>query len=422
MTFIISCDKDELSPPEAFDDFNIENFLDDAYFSTYNSHYNPLPLLESRSSEIMTKAVKDYFAQNSKEAKQVEARYGMPIWSSAFNMDGELGHFIKIPLAKKNSKHVDAVLFGSLNSSNNLNVKVYTKNKIKDLKKKKEVKKDRNYFLEISQDYFAGALMYFDHITFQTTDCSLTDYFEKENGVIENNDKLEERSCVTYIIETTWYQIVYSSSGTVLGTSVLSSTYDYVRICNEYGSTGGWNGDYYGEGWYTGGTTNGFNENELGGHEVNLIIDPDLWPDCESFEFKVADNGIYQTCGVLGLEVDVSRQYIDYQGNPRAWHVGWSYGQLYFEFPHIRRSGSIISPGEAASTVARIVRKAELLMEDDFKSYQSKPSGNEVSKSFTYHLKELLRQQGGRVSNIPYYGYAPINVMSYKRLGYGYCP
>jgi hypothetical protein len=235
MTFILSCDKDNFSPTDEQDDFNLENFLSDSYFSTYNSHYNPLPLLESRSSELMTKAVKDYFAKNPKEAKKVEAKYGMLIWDRSFYMDGELGHFIKIPLAKKNSKNVEAVLFATLNANNKaFNFVIHDRKDIRKKAKKKSAKKNaKGYYLEITQEYLSQKLIYFDHVSFQVKDCSLAEFLPSETGL--NSESLEERSC--------YYDQSYAGNDYTIvnGELTIYPVYDYYYIC--FGSSGGSGGN-----------------------------------------------------------------------------------------------------------------------------------------------------------------------------------
>jgi hypothetical protein len=230
MTFILSCDKDNFSPTDEQDDFNLENFLSDSYFSTYNSHYNPLPLLESRSSELMTKAVKDYFAKNPKEAKKVEAKYGMLIWDRSFYMDGELGHFIKIPLAKKNSKNVEAVLFATLNANNKaFNFVIHDRKDIRKKAKKKSAKKNaKGYYLEITQEYLSQKLIYFDHVSFQVKDCSLAEFLPSETGL--NSESLEERSC--------YYVQSYAGNDYTIvnGELIIYPVYDYYYIC--FGGSG----------------------------------------------------------------------------------------------------------------------------------------------------------------------------------------
>jgi hypothetical protein len=235
MTFILSCDKDNFSPTDEQDDFNLENFLSDSYFSTYNSHYNPLPLLESRSSELMTQTVKDYFAKNPKEAKKVEAKYGMLIWDRSFYMDGELGHFIKIPLAKKNSKNVEAVLFATLNTNNKaFNFVIHDRKDIRKKAKKKSAKKNaKGYYLEITQEYLAQKLIYFDHVSFQVKDCSLAEFLPSETGL--NSESLEERSC--------YYVQSYAGNDYTIvnGELIIYPVYDYYYIC--FGGSGGSGGN-----------------------------------------------------------------------------------------------------------------------------------------------------------------------------------
>ena len=118
LTFIFSCQKDTVDLNEVQDGFNLENFLSDSYFKTYNSNYNPLFVLEERSKQKVIDSVKKYFADNPDEAKKIEAKYGMPAYSNAiYNFIEEIDtHILLISLAKKNSKLNDALLYAVIDS------------------------------------------------------------------------------------------------------------------------------------------------------------------------------------------------------------------------------------------------------------------------------------------------------------------
>ena len=87
-------------------------------------------------------------------------------------MFGKMGHFISSPMAKKNSKNVDAVLFASLIFNNNsFNCMIHDRKDIKKKTKKQNAKKDaKGYYLEMTQEYLAGNTAYFDEVTFQQKD------------------------------------------------------------------------------------------------------------------------------------------------------------------------------------------------------------------------------------------------------------
>lgn len=252
MTLILSCNKETTIQLSETDDFKIENFISDDNFGEYNSHYNPLPLLESRSKNIVSDRLKSYFTKYQNVSKKVEQKYGIPIWSSSFFMDGELGTAYQVPLAKKNSKSTEAVLFAAYNKKNELYFKIFDKKDIKKLTKKGKSKKRNGYDIELTQDYFAGTIMYFDHITFQTKDCDLINY--AMDGQL-TQDVLETRSCYEVKQEIPQsYQIV---NGELVVYSGYTTSY-YVCLPS---SGGTYTGGYYNSSNY--GNTYNYGEEEV---------------------------------------------------------------------------------------------------------------------------------------------------------------
>ncbi|MBK8701509.1 MAG: hypothetical protein IPN29_18965 [Saprospiraceae bacterium] len=160
----------------------------------------------------------------------------------------------------------------------------------------------------------------------------------------------------------------------------------------------------------------------LEGSENSTVLDPDLWPDCESWEYvPVSQLSYYQSCGVLGIEIDASRQFINEFGDIHFWQIGWSYPTIYFEYPRIRQNGIQISSGEAAFESAKMVRAAEIKMEEKFSEYQNVPFGAAIAKEFEKELRSLIRLKGGNIGRLPRYGNVPINLASYLNLSYGNC-
>ncbi|MFT6335608.1 MAG: hypothetical protein ACJATI_002363 [Halioglobus sp.] len=155
--------------------------------------------------------------------------------------------------------------------------------------------------------------------------------------------------------------------------------------------------------------------------ETDEEFDPDWWPDCESWEYTEVAGGLYQSCAVLGLHIDVGRTFIDSNGNPHTWNRSCTYGTIYFEFPKVRVGGFEISPGIAALRTAQMWHEAEDLMELKFQYRETVPSSIEVQLEFNKQLKLLLHGHGARASRNPYYGYVPINPASYANLNYGFC-
>lgn len=157
------------------------------------------------------------------------------------------------------------------------------------------------------------------------------------------------------------------------------------------------------------------------GNESDEDIDPDLWIDCESFEYvPVGPGGTYQSCAVLDINIDVQSQLLTPDGI-RVWWVRYDFNTIYFEFPRLRSDGTIETSGVAAYTTAVAVYEAEQLMQAEFENNTTKPSGLQIANSFTKHLRNRLRQFGARASKNPHYGYVPINLASYINLGHGNC-
>ena len=409
----------------------LTDFLDNSFIFKENSNLLKPDLLESRTQNEMEQKVKTYFTQNPKYAKMLEAKFGYPVWDFAKYFGGPEKVYA-IPFSKKSDKSTEMYLFAITNPiSTEPTFKVVDRKYLKNFTKGSHLKKNGDKFSELSIEFSTLGFMYFDLKLFDVEDCSLNENFDQ----FKSSSELEERLCGYELVTTTkcewgvkstyWDQYGYGNLN--YGYTCTTNT-DWKLVCStdDTGSIGGTT-----SGTSTGGTgtNNGctscdsWSSNDvLGGQEMNgLKLDPDLWPDCESFEFQVADNGIYQTCAVIGMTIDASRQFINSKGDIRIWHIGWEFPTLYFEFPHIRQDGSYVSQGKAATICAKLVRQAELNMEKEFQYNENAPSGYSISSSFSKHLKELLRLQGGRVSNVPNYGYSPINPMSYKKLSYGNC-
>ena len=195
VTFIFSCQKEISDYNEVQDDFNLENFLSDSYFKSYNANYNPLPLLEDRSKGNVIERIKKYYADNPKEAQKTEAKYGIPVYSNAvYNFFEEINtHILLVGMAKKNSKLNDGLMYVVIDNKNNLSVYLQSRNEIDKLPKKNNAKKNANgKFSEPTQSIVAQNFIIMDHLVFQNADCTLAQYVDN-SGV--TSDHLESRYC-----------------------------------------------------------------------------------------------------------------------------------------------------------------------------------------------------------------------------------
>ncbi|MBK7634460.1 MAG: hypothetical protein IPJ13_09315 [Saprospiraceae bacterium] len=115
------CRKDDsVSQPELADEQLMRDFLSDDYFATASKYYNPPPrdpsaqtTTESRSKESMTAALKDYFAKNPKEVKNITKDLGYPIWHHTTYAVVEDEEILHIPFAKTYKNKIESVLYVS---------------------------------------------------------------------------------------------------------------------------------------------------------------------------------------------------------------------------------------------------------------------------------------------------------------------
>ena len=146
--------------------------------------------------------------------------------------------------------------------------------------------------------------------------------------------------------------------------------------------------------------------------------DPDLNSDCKSWQYTPI--GVYQACGVTGIDFDFTTIYEDANGKTRLEYVYYQFRTIYFEFPHIREDGTIISAGEAAQLTAAAKDLAEEAVEDIFAS-QPPPLGVTMEQTFLTQLRNFLQPFGGRVTTSPNYGNVPITSYSKTAIGNGNC-
>lgn len=137
--------------------------------------------------------------------------------------------------------------------------------------------------------------------------------------------------------------------------------------------------------------------------------DPDLKSDCNSWQYiPVGPDGDYQSCGVTGIDLDYITSYLGSDGNPHVAYIYYKFTvPIYFEFPHKRKDGSIVSSSQAAVISAQLRDEAEKLLEDRLGS-RPNPGGTVMENAYLEILRGLLAPFGARVSRTPNYGTVPI--------------
>lgn len=81
---------------------------------------------------------------------------------------------------------------------------------------------------------------------------------------------------------------------------------------------------------------------------------------------------------------------------------------LYFEYPHIRANGEVITPGQAAQICASLRDDAEKLLETGLGNKAPLPL-EVMFNSYINLLDGMLRPLGGRVTREPHYPGIPVN-------------
>ncbi|MBP6445528.1 MAG: hypothetical protein KA341_01905 [Saprospiraceae bacterium] len=231
------CRKDDsVSQPEQADEQLMRDFLSDDYFATASEYYNPPPAdpsagtaTESRTKTSMTAALKDYFAKNPKEVKNITKDLGYPIWHHTTYAVVEDEEILHIPFAKTNKNKIESVLYVSKSKDQNklsfnmvLRKDLEKFDREKKIKKNKKVNKKKEQFSSLSKEMAVTTVAYFEQVVFQQVDCALAEMMKDDN--FKPDDKVESRECfyVSYSQTTDWYQygggnISYLGSSTSYG-------------------------------------------------------------------------------------------------------------------------------------------------------------------------------------------------------------
>ena len=149
--------------------------------------------------------------------------------------------------------------------------------------------------------------------------------------------------------------------------------------------------------------------------------DPDLNPDCHSWDFvPVGPEGNYQACGVNGIHFDYYTSYPEGPNRTRYERAYYQLGTLYFEFPRVRADGSFISAGEAAYIMAQTAAITESRMELYFAG-RPVPSGVELELKYLDIFRSIIERRGGRLTLNSNYGIVPVRQFETTLFGYGGC-
>jgi hypothetical protein len=231
------CRKDDsVSQLEQADEQLMRDFLSDDYFATASEYYNPPPAdpsagtaTESRTKTSMTAALKDYFAKNPKEVKNITKDLGYPIWHHTTYAVVEDEEILHIPFAKTYKNKIESVLYVSKSKDQNklsfnmvLRKDLEKFDREKKIKKNKKVNKKKEQFSSLSKEMAVTTVAYFEQVVFQQVDCALAEMMKDDN--FKPDDKVESRECfyVSYSQTTDWYQygggnISYLGSSTSYG-------------------------------------------------------------------------------------------------------------------------------------------------------------------------------------------------------------
>jgi hypothetical protein len=115
------CRKDDsVSQREQADEQLMRDFLSDDFFGKNNPYYHPpavsltseeSTIIESRTKESMTAALKDYFAKNPDLLKKIASKNVFPVWSHGMLLDELNGDLFVLPLSRINKNNIESLVF-----------------------------------------------------------------------------------------------------------------------------------------------------------------------------------------------------------------------------------------------------------------------------------------------------------------------
>jgi hypothetical protein len=155
---------------------------------------------------------------------------------------------------------------------------------------------------------------------------------------------------------------------------------------------------------------------EAGSREESEKQDPDLSSDARPWEYvPVGEDKSYQVAGASGVYFDYTTTYFD-KKELRFDHIKFTFKILYFEFPHRRADGSVITAIEAARLSAAAKDLAEEQIERTLGS-RPRPMTAVLERTMLEALRRELAPFGARVTTSSNYGKVPIN--EYRRTFWG---
>jgi RHS repeat-associated protein len=149
-----------------------------------------------------------------------------------------------------------------------------------------------------------------------------------------------------------------------------------------------------------------------------------LCSNCHSFSFyPKGPGGNYQVAAVTGVYFDWYYHSINEKGTLQVGLAQVKFNLLFFEFPRIRAGKKeIISPGMAATTIAKIIDEVNAGLDLSYLASQVPTQSNYYdAERYIYKvLQTAVRQFGGRLSMNSNYGLVPITKF-YKSVTPSFC-
>ncbi len=228
-------------------------------YAYYNK--NKLKSITILYSPFIT-SIREYYRANRNVRKNIEKKFGLPMWDRLVELNIEKGKLAVIPVAKTSSESVEAIIYIFKNEKGKMKFHIaergkFNKYPVNSTKQNGKQSPDREFVL--------SQFLHFDKIIFQYSGCDIIDEYKTLLKNIDNNLKsASSQICFydSYILETPHYYEVYVD-GELIKREYSYSTYEYdvEYYCVEVGggsdggsSTGGGTGDNSGNN-STGGKT-----------------------------------------------------------------------------------------------------------------------------------------------------------------------
>lgn len=241
-------------------------FFDYNYISAFNTRLEEISMQQInetgklpdnmiKSGDVLYSAyveeIRNYYQQNENKRKQIEQKFGLPMWDQLFELNLQDDKLAVIPLAKLNSTSVDGILYVFKRKNGKLKFHIAERG---NFNKYPESSDETNGKKKPDREFVLSQFLLFDKMIFQYTGCDIIEEYK----ALLNSASLKSTICFydSYIIETPYYYEVYVD-GELVKREYSYSTYEYdvEYYCVNTGDNGGDPGG--GNGGTTGGDQTG---------------------------------------------------------------------------------------------------------------------------------------------------------------------